>query len=59
MKKLKLVTLSIILGFFSCTKIDDNGFKVYKIKKNKHRSTFKIQHTKNLMNLLYIPLKIL
>ena len=47
MKKLKLVTLSIILSFLSCTKIDDNGFKVYKIKKNKHRSTFKIQHTKN------------
>tara|TARA_Y100000114_G_scaffold150027_1_gene164978 strand:- start:228 stop:752 length:525 start_codon:yes stop_codon:yes gene_type:complete len=30
-----------MLGLFSCKKIDDNGFKVYKIKEGKHRSTFK------------------
>ena len=30
-----------MLGLFSCKKIDDNGFRVYKIKKGKHRSTFK------------------
>ena len=46
MIKLKIIAISIILCFVSCTKIDDNGFKVYKIKKGKHRSTVKIQHTK-------------
>ena len=46
MKKLKLFTLIIILSFISCTKINDDGFEVYKIKKNRHRSVVRIQHTK-------------
>ena len=30
-----------MLGLFSCKKIDDNEFRVYKIKQGKHRSVFK------------------
>ena len=38
MVKLKLVIIFVILSFVSCKKIDDNGFRVYKIKEGRHRS---------------------
>tara|TARA_R110002020_G_scaffold74137_4_gene189988 strand:- start:270 stop:824 length:555 start_codon:yes stop_codon:yes gene_type:complete len=46
MKKIKLVIIFVVLGFISCNKIDDNGFRIYKIKEGKHRSTFKIKYTR-------------
>tara|TARA_R110002020_G_scaffold26793_7_gene86647 strand:- start:1811 stop:2365 length:555 start_codon:yes stop_codon:yes gene_type:complete len=46
MKKLKLVIIFVVLGFISCNKIDNNGFRIYKIKEGKHRSIFKIKYTK-------------
>lgn len=42
--KIKLIVL-FVLCFFSCTKIDDDGFKIYKIKKNKHRSIVRVKYT--------------
>ena len=39
MKKLILILLTLI----GCKKIDENGFRTYKIKKDKHRSTFKLK----------------
>ena len=38
MVKLKLVIIFVVLSFVSCKKIDDNGFRVYKIKEGHHRS---------------------
>ena len=46
MKKLKLVIIFVILSLVSCNKFDDDGFRIYKIKEGKHRSTFKIKYTK-------------
>ena len=44
MKQLFFV-FSLLLILFSCKKIDDSGFRVFKIKEGKHRSTHSRQTT--------------
>lgn len=39
--------LLIFLAFFSCKKIDENGFQTYTIKKGKHRSGWRYNTTKS------------
>ena len=39
MKKWILLTLA----FFGCRKVDENGFKTYIIKKNRHRSGIQVK----------------
>lgn len=46
-----LNSILAILCIVSCKKIDENGYKTFKIKKGKHRSTFSYCSTKsNLIN---------
>ena len=45
MKKLFMI-LNYFLLLFSCKKIDDNGYRVFKIKKGTHRSTLSYKTTK-------------
>lgn len=44
MKQL-IYVFSLLLILFSCKKIDDDGFRVFKIKEGKHRSTHSRQTT--------------
>ena len=37
----------MLLAFIGCRKIDENGFKVYTIKKGKHRSGYRFSQTKS------------
>tara|TARA_Y100000361_G_C11159854_1_gene346512 strand:+ start:1357 stop:1902 length:546 start_codon:yes stop_codon:yes gene_type:complete len=39
--------LLIFLAFFSCKKIDENGFRIYTIKKDKHRSGWRYNTTRS------------
>ena len=37
--------LCLLMLFSACNKYDDDGFRIYKIKKNRHRSVIKVKHT--------------
>ena len=44
--------LLIFLAFFSCKKVDENGFRIYTIKKGKHRSGIRYNTTRsNSLNI--------
>ena len=47
-----LVKTFVFLSIFSCRKVDEQGFKTYTIKENKHRSTYKYKTTRG--NEFYI-----